>query len=127
MIVLYIAIGGAAGAVARYWVGGWVQDRAGLGIPVGTLVVNVVGCLLIGFCLPWFEGLRISPEVRALVAVGMLGAFTTFSTYSFETVALIQNGALGRAAGYATGSVVVGIAAVYVGAAIAAGLLQGRG
>lgn len=126
MTLLYIAIGGAAGALARYGVGGWVQERAGFGFPWGTLVVNVVGCLLIGFALRYLEAVRLAPEVRALVAVGVLGAFTTFSTFSYETVTLLEDGAWGRAAGYFFGSSLLGIAAVYVGISISASILQTR-
>lgn len=126
MILLYIALGGAAGALARYGLGGWVQDRAGFGFPWGTLVVNVLGCLLIGFAMRYLEAVRLAPEVRALTAVGILGAFTTFSTFSYETVALIEDGAWGRAAGYALGSLILGIAAVWVGMSTSAYVLQAR-
>ncbi|MBW3533877.1 MAG: fluoride efflux transporter CrcB [Gemmatimonadetes bacterium] len=126
MILLYIALGGAAGAVARYGLGGWVQDRAGFAFPWGTLVVNVLGCLLIGFAVRYLEAVRLAPEVRALVAIGVLGAFTTFSTFSYETVALIEGGAWGRAAGYTFASVLLGIAAVWVGMSTSAYVLQAR-
>lgn len=126
MILLYIALGGAAGALARYGLGGWVQDRAGFGFPWGTLVVNVLGCLLIGLAMRYLEAVRLAPEVRALVTVGVLGAFTTFSTFSYETVALIEDGAWGRAAGYALGSLILGIAAVWVGMSASAYVLQAR-
>lgn len=127
MILLYMAIGGAAGALARYGLGGWVQNRAGFGFPWGTLVVNVLGCLLIGFSLRYLEALPLGPEVRAVVAVGILGSFTTFSTFSYETVALVEDGAWARAAGYSFGSLLLGVAAVYVGISLSAHLLQARG
>ncbi len=127
MTLLFIALGGAAGALARYGVSGWVQDRAGFGFPAGTMVVNVLGCLLIGFAMRYLEAVRLAPEVRALVTVGMLGAFTTFSTFSYETVALLEDGAWPRAAGYAAGSVVLGLASVYAGVFLSAYVLQARG
>ncbi|HSH46692.1 MAG TPA: fluoride efflux transporter CrcB [Longimicrobiales bacterium] len=126
MVLFYIALGGALGALARYGLAGWVQDRLGLAFPWGTLAVNVLGCLLMGLALRYFEALRPTPELRALVGVGLLGAFTTFSTFSFEAVALLENGAWGRAAAYVLASVVVGIAAVYGGMAIS-GILLVRG
>lgn len=118
MIWLYIAIGGAAGAVARYGLGGWIQDRAGFGFPWGTLVVNVLGCLLIGFAVRYLETVRLPAELRALMGVGVLGAFTTFSTFSYETVALMEEGAWGRAAAYSLGSLALGIVAVYAGTSL---------
>jgi CrcB protein len=127
MTLLYIALGGALGALARYGVGGWVQDRAGFAFPMGTLTVNVLGSLLIGFSLRYLEAIRLAPEIRVLVAVGFLGAFTTFSTYSYETITLLEEGALGRAATYALGSLALGLAAVYVGVALSAYVLRVRG
>jgi CrcB protein len=126
MILLYIAFGGAAGSLARYGLSGLVQHRAGFGFPWGTLVVNVLGCLLIGLSLRYLEGMRLAPEMRALVGVGVLGAFTTFSTFSYETVALLEDGAWGRAAGYAGGSLALGIVAVYVGITLSGYLLHVR-
>jgi CrcB protein len=127
MILLYIALGGAVGAVARYGVGGWVQARTGFGFPWGTLAVNVLGALLIGFALRYLEAVRLSAEVRALVIIGMLGAFTTFSTFSYETVALLQDGEWLRAGAYAFGSLVLGLVAVVVGLSAASYVLQVRG
>lgn len=127
MIWLFIALGGSVGAVARYGLGGWIQDRAGFQFPWGTLVVNLVGSLLVGFALRYLEGVRVGPEMRALVAVGLLGAFTTFSTFSYETVALLEEGALSRALAYCVGSLVLGLLAVYAGIAGAGVLLHLRG
>ncbi len=126
MTLLYVALGGAVGALARYGLGGWVQERAGFEFPWGTLVVNVLGCLLIGFALRYLEAVRLPPDVRVLVAVGILGAFTTFSTFSYEAVALVEDGAWGRAAGYSLGSLALGIAAVYAGISLSTFLLHVR-
>lgn len=126
MIWVYVAVGGAAGAVARYGLGGWIQDRAGFGFPWGTLVVNVLGCLLIGFAIRYLEATRLPAELRALVGVGFLGAFTTFSTFSYETVGLLEEGAWGRAAAYSLGSLLLGIVAVYLGVSISRFLLHPR-
>lgn len=127
MIWLLIAVGGGAGAVARYGIGGWIQERAGFAFPWGTLVVNLLGSLLLGFALRYLEGIRIGPDMRALVSVGILGAFTTFSTFSYETVALLEEGAFSRALAYAIGSLVLGLLAVYVGIAGAGAVLHLRG
>jgi CrcB protein len=127
MTLLYIALGGALGALTRYGVGGWVQERAGFAFPMGTLTVNVLGSLLIGFSLRYLEAIRLAPEVRVLVAVGFLGAFTTFSTYSYETITLLEEGALGRAATYALGSLALGLGAAYVGVTLSAYVLRVRG
>lgn len=115
MIPIYVAVGGAFGALARYGLGGLIQARSGSTYPWGTWVVNVVGSLLIGFSMRVLEGVPASPEVRALVTIGLLGGFTTFSTFSYEAVALLQARAWVSAAAYALGSVTVGLAAVLVG------------
>lgn len=124
MTLLYIALGGAVGAVARFGLGGWVQDRTGFAFPWGTLVVNVLGCLLVGFAIRHLEAVRVEPEVRALITVGLVGSFTTFSTFSYEAVALLETGAWTRAALYSLGSLVLGIAAVFCGVWLSAYILQ---
>ena len=125
MILLYIALGGAAGAVARYGIGGWIQERAGFGFPWGTLIVNLSGSLLIGFVMQLLAASRATPELRALLTVGLLGGFTTFSTFSYETLALLQTGDWMRGGLYAAGSLLLGIAAVYIGLMAATYVLHG--
>lgn len=122
MIWLYIAVGGAAGAMARYGLSGWVQARAGFQFPWGTFIVNIVGSALIGAALRYLEATPAPAEVRALVTIGLLGGFTTFSTLSYETVGLLEEGAFARAATYSLGSLLLGILAVY-GGMFAAGLI----
>lgn len=124
MIWLYIAAGGAVGAVARFGLTSWVQGRGGLHFPWGTLVVNLTGSLLIGAALRYFGAMPASAEVRALITVGLLGSFTTFSTFSYETVVLLEEGAIARAAAYSLGSLLLGVVAVYAGMA-AVGLFDG--
>jgi fluoride exporter len=126
MILLYIAAGGAAGALARYGLGGWIQDRAGFGFPWGTLVVNVLGSLLMGLAIRYLEATRLAPDLRALITIGILGAFTTFSTFTYETVTLLENGAWARAGAYAFGSLLLGIAAIYAGMTWAGHLMHAR-
>ena len=115
MLLLYVALGGAIGAVARYGISGWIYERTGEAFPWGTLAVNLLGCLLLGFALRYLEGMRLSSELRLFVTVGVLGAFTTFSTFSYEAVALLEAGAIGRMFAYTAGSVVLGMLAMSVG------------
>lgn len=124
MLVLYIALGGALGAVARYGVGSWIHAWAGSAFPWGTFAINAAGSFLIGFSLRYLEGLSAAPELRALLTVGFLGAFTTFSTFSYETFSLVQDGAWARAGLYALGSLLVGLVAVGSGLALGARVLQ---
>lgn len=127
MIVLYVALGGAAGAVARYGVGGWIHGVVGPSFPWGTFVVNVVGSFLLGFSVAFLDGLPVGPETRAMVTVGFLGAFTTFSTYSYETVALLRGGEWTRGVLYSLGSLTLGLLGVLLGVAAGALLLRVRG
>jgi CrcB protein len=124
--LLAVGIGGAAGAVSRYAATGWIQSLSGGFFPWGTLAVNVVGSLTLGFALVWLQATVSSAELRELVTIGFLGSFTTFSTFSYETVAMVRDGEWWRAGGYAAGSVVLGVLAVVVGAAAATALLHGR-
>ena len=90
--LLLIAVAGGFGSLARYWLSGVVQNSSGSVFPYGTVAVNVLGCLVFGFLLAVTEGrFAVSPQTRAIVLVGFLGAFTTFSTFVFETVALLEN------------------------------------
>lgn len=124
MILFLIAVGGAAGSLLRYLVGGMVQRTSASGFPVGTLFVNVAGCLLIGIFVRFLLNMQTSTEMRALLVVGFCGGFTTFSTFSFETAGLIEGGEYARAATYIVGSVVLCIAATFAGMA-AAGAIAG--
>ncbi len=113
---LLIALGGALGSIARYWVGATVTDRLGARFPYGTLVINLTACAVIGFSLT-FLGKRagLSSAWRYLVPVGFVGAYSTFSTYEWETMALLRAGGVPAAALYAFGSLVLGLAAVWCG------------
>ena len=126
MMLLMVAVGGALGAVARYLASGWVQDLAGGFFPWGTMAVNVSGSLLLGFVLVWLQGTLASPEVRQFVTIGFLGGFTTFSTFSFEAVAMLRDGEWWRAGGYVLGSVTFALMGVLVGGLLASRALQGR-
>jgi fluoride exporter len=117
---LLIALGGALGSVARYWVGAAVAGRFGARFPFGTLVINLTACVIIGFALT-FLGRRagMSPAWFYLVPVGFVGAYSTFSTYEWETASLLRSGAFPVAALYAVGSLILGLAAVWAGIAAA--------
>ena len=125
MTLLIVGLGGAAGALSRYYAIGWVQALAGIGFPWGTLAVNVTGSLALGFVLVWLQSVAPSAELRDLVAVGFLGSFTTFSTFSWEALALLREGAWARAGGYTLASVVVCVLACWVGAALAGTVARG--
>lgn len=124
MTVLVVALGGAFGAVSRYVVSGWVQHAAGSGFPWGTWTVNAAGSLLLGFAMVWLTQSMASSELRNFVAMGFLGSFTTFSTFSFEAVELAREGLWGRAGVYSIGSVLVGVAAVVLGAMAASAMTR---
>lgn len=125
MTLLLIAVGGAVGALARYGVSGWVQGGAGL-FPWGTLAVNVSGSFLVGVAFRCLEAGLLAPEWRPAITVGLLGAFTTFSTFSFEAVTLAQEGEWSRAGGYVLLSVALALAAVVGGLGAADLALRGR-
>ena len=115
MVLLLIAIGGAAGSVLRYLVGGRAQHFAPHGFPLGTLFVNVVGCFLIGILIRQFMNIQTHNYLRALLVVGFCGGFTTFSTFSIETVGLIEGGEYARAISYIALSVVLCLTATIAG------------
>ena len=117
-----IGAGGFIGAVLRFLISSWVQNRSGSVVyPFGTLTVNMVGCLLIGFLSALVENRSMfSPETRNFVLIGLLGAFTTFSTFGSETLNLIRDSRLELAALNAGGQVVLGIGLVWLGRVIAA-------
>lgn len=122
--VVAIALGGALGAVARYLGTGWIQGATGGAFPWGTAGVNLLGSLALGFALVWFQESIASTEMRALTTIGFLGSFTTFSTFSHETLSLAREGAWLRAGSYSLGSLLLGIAAVACGAVVATGILR---
>ena len=126
MIFLLIAVGGAAGSLLRYLIGGAVHRMSAGGFPVGTMFVNVSGCFLIGILLRQFLNMQVSPEMRALLIVGFCGGFTTFSTFSAETLGLIEGGEYGRATSYVILSLVLCLAATFMGMT-AMKLLAGTG
>lgn len=120
--ILYIAAGGALGAILRYTVAGAVFKLIPGPFPWGTLVVNISGCFVIGAVWQLFEGFHISPNIRLFLMVGALGAYTTFSTFGLEALNLIREGETGHALFYVLASNIVGVAAVYAGLLVARGV-----
>ncbi|MDY6941741.1 MAG: fluoride efflux transporter CrcB [Pseudomonadota bacterium] len=117
LISLAIAAGGALGALARYWMSVWVQRVAGTDFPLGTLSVNVVGSLILGFLYSWsLTRADSAPLVRSLLMVGFLGSFTTFSTFSVETLNLLTAGAFGKSLANIVLSVSIALVAASIGA-----------
>ena len=114
MEILLVGIGGALGALSRYGLGLVVVRWLGTGFPWATLAINVLGCLLIGMAMGGGVGPTgfLTRELRLLGVIGFLGAFTTFSTFGYETIALLQGGKGGLAVSYVLASVLLGLAAV---------------
>jgi fluoride exporter len=111
-----IAVAGALGALARYGLEGAVSRRSGGAFPWGTFAVNVSGAFVLGFVFTVMtEQLTTAPWLRSAVTIGFLGAYTTFSTLSFETYRLLEDDALGLAAANALGTLTAGLGAVYLG------------
>ncbi|MEO8030347.1 MAG: fluoride efflux transporter CrcB [Gemmatimonadota bacterium] len=124
---LYIALGSALGGLSRYWLGGLVQRAHGGPFPLGTLVINVTGSLLIGLLLRYsLDSTAVSAEMRGFLTIGFCGGYTTFSTFSWETVALIEDGDWRRASLYILASVMLSILGTMAGVALARQLIHFR-
>lgn len=119
-----VFLGAGIGGVARYALGGWVQAASGPSFPWGTLVINVTGSLLLTLLVGSLERTSASPEWRLFLGIGVLGGYTTFSTFSYETVRLIQDGDWQRASGYVASSVLLSIAAAFAGFWLAGALMR---
>lgn len=116
----FIAIGGSLGAIARYWVGAAIADRLGTKFPYGTFVINITACLIIGFSLVFLDRrTELSPAWRFLIPVGFVGAYSTFSTFEWETFTTLQTGAFFSAALYVALSFFLGLIAVWCGVLLA--------
>jgi fluoride exporter len=116
----YIAVGGALGALARYGVGVFVTGRMGTRFPYGTFFINMTACVIIGFSITFLSRRAgLNPAWRYLVPVGFVGAYSTFSTYEWETVSTLRSGAFSLAALYAFSSLVLGLVAVWCGILLA--------
>jgi CrcB protein len=117
---LFIAIGGALGSVARFWIGTTVAGRMGTRFPFGTLVVNITACLIIGLSLEILNRhTNLNPSWRFLIPIGFIGAYSTFSTYEWEIYSNLMQGAFWIAILYLTVSLVAGLIAVAAGVSLA--------
>jgi CrcB protein len=116
MIWWYVAVGSAVGGVARFALTSVVQQRAGPNFPVGTLVVNISGSFLLGLLFRFALGTpAITPEVRALLTAGFCGGYTTFSTFTYDTMLLLEDGQTSRAGLYVMLSVALSLAGAWLG------------
>jgi CrcB protein len=114
-ILLAIGSGSFIGGILRYLLSQFIQTKVLSSFPFGTLVVNVLGCLLIGVVYGISDRGQLSPEVRLFLATGILGGFTTFSAFSNETVAMLRDGQFGFAGAYIFASIGIGIMATFIG------------
>ncbi len=119
MRTVWIGLAGFLGAASRYHFEGWVSSRRPAAFPWGRFAVNVTGCLLLGFVFTLLtERLLPHPELRTAITIGFVGAYTTFSTFAFETLRLGEDGAVALALANVIASVLFGIAAVWLGTVI---------
>jgi len=119
-MLLYVALGSAIGGVSRYLLGGLVQRMLDTTFPAGTLLVNVTGSFLLGAIIRYaLDTPSLTPEIRAFLTIGFCGGYTTFSTFSYETMALLKDGEWARAGVYITASVVLSLIATFLGFALA--------
>jgi fluoride exporter len=124
----YIAAGSAIGGISRYLIGGAVHRLLDTTFPAGTLLINVTGSFLLGAIVRFaVESSGISPEVRAFLAIGLCGGYTTFSTFSYETAVMLEDGEWSRAALYVSASVGLSLLATALGFIAARGALSVRG
>ena len=124
-MIAYITLGGILGTLARYFLQGWVQERSGLAtFPVGTLAINLIGSFIIGLVIRLATGSTlISPDLRAALTIGFCGAFTTMSTFSYESMKLLADGEYWYAGLYMGGTVLGCLAAVIMGTQLAGKML----
>ncbi|MFQ5479005.1 MAG: fluoride efflux transporter CrcB [Candidatus Binatia bacterium] len=116
----YLAVAGALGAVGRYLVGGWAYRVLGTDLPWGTLLVNLSGCLLLGFVMQLgYVSVALPRATRLAISVGFLGSFTTFSTFGYETMRYLENGAWLLALTNVALNLMAGLLAVWVGISLA--------
>jgi CrcB protein len=117
---LLVALGGALGSVARFWVGGTVANRFGTRFPYGTFVINITACLIIGFSLEYLgKRVELTPAWRYLIPIGFVGAYSTFSTFEWEIFSTLQLGAFLIAGLYLCLSALLGLVAVWGGIVLA--------
>ncbi len=117
---IYIALGGALGSIARFWVDSSVANRLGIKFPYGTLVVNITACVIIGFSLTFLaRRTDLNPAWRFLIPIGFVGAYSTFSTFEWEAMSTLRTGAFLEASLYVVASILLGLAAIWCGSFLA--------
>lgn len=127
-MIWFVAIGGAVGSVARFLVALLIQRWSASTFPAGTLLINVTGSFLVGFLMrSALDTSSMTPEVRALLTTGFCGGYTTFSTFSYDSIMLMESGQFGRAGVYVALSVGASLLATLTGIAAAQALLAFRG
>jgi fluoride exporter len=115
-LVVYVALGGALGSVARFLLSAAVHRYTGAGFPYGTFTVNIIGCAAFGLIIGFAEHrIDLTPAVRAFFLVGVLGGFTTFSAFTFDTLELLRTAAFLRATFNVLGQITIGLAALWLG------------
>ncbi|MEP7137337.1 MAG: fluoride efflux transporter CrcB [Chloroflexota bacterium] len=121
MSILFVALGGALGSVSRYLLGTWIQSVSkSIDFPFGTLTVNLIGCFVIGFLSQLAEARGVfTSESRALVFVGVLGGFTTFSSFGNDTINLLRDGETFNALANVGANVILGLLLVWLGRTVA--------
>ena len=120
MNFLYLSVGGVLGTLSRYFIGGLVQRWIGLGFPYGTFFINLTGCFVIGLAATLAgDRLHSSSSLRSFFFIGFLGAYTTFSTYMFESFKLLQEGKMALGMANLLGSVILGFLALWLGILVA--------
>ncbi|HXH61942.1 MAG TPA: fluoride efflux transporter CrcB [Fimbriimonadaceae bacterium] len=124
--VLLVGGGGFIGANLRYWIGGLIQSRAGADFPWQTMFANVTGSLVIGLFLGLMAGSNWNPNWRLFVAIGVLGGYTTYSSFSWESVAMLTEGQFGRAGVYIAFTAIGSVMAAWLGLVAARAMLGGR-
>jgi crcB protein len=118
--ILVIALGGALGALSRYGLGIWISNKWNQGFPLHTFLINISGAFLLGFLnILFIERLTVSPLWRLGIGIGFLGAYTTFSTFGFEVITLLESGSILTASLYTLLSIVIGFTGVALGVGLA--------
>ncbi len=115
--ILWVGLGGFVGANARYLLGLWVATRYGTTFPLGTFIINITGSFILGLIMGLLDTHVLAPAVRLALGIGFVGAYTTFSTFTYETLRLIESGSLLLATVNVAGSVAVGLLAAITGLA----------
>lgn len=126
-VVFSVGLGAALGGISRYLLAAFIQQRAGAGFPTGTLVINITGSFVLGLIMRYaLQTGIVSAETRAFLTTGFCGGYTTFSTFSYETALMLEDGEYGRATLYVGASVFVALVGIFLGFAAANRLLALR-